>query len=231
MEKLLEEYAEVRARLDDETPSRPFPPASPEAIAAYESSLPAPLPPSYRRFLAKHDGWARFWGAMWLGGAGGEARGWIEGRIALWRRHVGPQHGEGEWFDPEAQIVIGADDNFGFLVFARDASPDGERAVLDMPRGFEENRWDTFEDFIRAQLEFRKRALSRALSDKSGAMIPIASDAKPTVRIKKPVEEKKASGLRPQASGQKKKKKAKPAAKKSKPKTKTKGKTKAKKRR
>ncbi|MGC4090291.1 MAG: SMI1/KNR4 family protein [Polyangiaceae bacterium] len=48
----------------------PNPSASPQAIAAAEERLGLPLPPSYRAFLAKHDGWPRcFDGASLLGTA------------------------------------------------------------------------------------------------------------------------------------------------------------------
>src|SRR5262245_4950338 len=120
LDALLGEYAAVRARLDllegdaGDDASRPFPPASAAEIAAYEQSFPATLPPSYLEFLRRHDGWARFWGAMWLAGASGPARTVIDERIALWRKHVGPmKESDDVWFDPVTQIVIGADDNFG----------------------------------------------------------------------------------------------------------------------
>jgi hypothetical protein len=187
LDRLLTQYAAVRARLDElegdkgDDASRPFAPASAGAIAKLEASLPAPLPPSYRKFLARHDGWANFWGALWLAGASGKARAWIDARVADWRKHVGPmKEDDGEWFDPAAQIVLGADDNGGFLVFAREAGPDGERAVLDMPRCFEENRWDNFETFLAAQLDYRRRAVAKA----EGSASP--RDAKPTLQIRKP---------------------------------------------
>jgi hypothetical protein len=48
----------------------PNPAASPSAIAAAEERLGAPLPPSYRSFLLRHDGWPRFFeGASLLGTA------------------------------------------------------------------------------------------------------------------------------------------------------------------
>lgn len=48
----------------------PNPPASELAIAAVEQRLGRSLPPSYRAFLAQHDGWPRFFeGATLLGTA------------------------------------------------------------------------------------------------------------------------------------------------------------------
>jgi len=48
----------------------PNPGASPSAIAAVEQRILHPLPPSYREFLALHDGWPRFFeGATLLGTA------------------------------------------------------------------------------------------------------------------------------------------------------------------
>ncbi|HET7542458.1 MAG TPA: SMI1/KNR4 family protein [Polyangiaceae bacterium] len=48
----------------------PNPGASASAIAAVEARIAQPLPPSYREFLAVHDGWPRFFeGATLLGTA------------------------------------------------------------------------------------------------------------------------------------------------------------------
>lgn len=48
----------------------PNPGAAPEAIRSAEARLGAPLPPSYREFLARYDGWPRFFeGASLLGTA------------------------------------------------------------------------------------------------------------------------------------------------------------------
>lgn len=48
----------------------PNPGASPRAIHAVEERIGRPLPPSYREFLAQHDGWPRFFeGATLLGSA------------------------------------------------------------------------------------------------------------------------------------------------------------------
>lgn len=48
----------------------PNPKASARAIAAAEARIGQPLPPSYRAFLAEHDGWTRFFdGASLLGTA------------------------------------------------------------------------------------------------------------------------------------------------------------------
>ena len=48
----------------------PNPGASQLAIAAVEERISHPLPPSYRQFLAEHDGWPRFFeGATLLGTA------------------------------------------------------------------------------------------------------------------------------------------------------------------
>jgi hypothetical protein len=55
--------------------------------------------------------------------------------------------------------VIGADDNGGFLALGAQAGEDGEREVLDIPRGFVENTWPSFVDFVRAQHRYRTRDL------------------------------------------------------------------------
>jgi hypothetical protein len=48
----------------------PNPAAAPSAVLALETRLGVPLPPSYRAFLSRHDGWPRcFEGASLLGSA------------------------------------------------------------------------------------------------------------------------------------------------------------------
>lgn len=56
-------------------PLAPPPPATAEAIAHAEQRIGRPLPPSYRDFLAMHDGWPQFFQGASLLGARQLARG------------------------------------------------------------------------------------------------------------------------------------------------------------
>jgi hypothetical protein len=65
------------ARLDPRggMPLCPPPPATAEAISHAERRIGRPLPPSYREFLAVHDGWPQFFQGAALLGARQLARG------------------------------------------------------------------------------------------------------------------------------------------------------------
>jgi hypothetical protein len=169
LDALLADYARVSAALDairGDSPdaSRPMPPASAAALDAYAERLGGALPPSYRAFLERHDGWAEFWGATWIAGAAGEARRYVDEQLASRKRY---DRRLGSLDHPDIEIegrryaVIGGNDNGGFLALGDVAGPDGERAVLDLPRGFVENEWPSFLDFLHQQYGCRLRALER----------------------------------------------------------------------
>lgn len=162
LQELLDDYARVRRILDEadernpDQRSRPLPPATTEDIVAFEVKRGLTLPPSYRRFLELHNGWARFWGAMWIAGVGGEAEVYVRGQIAEWRKYMSAPAGPDD-LDFDRHLIIGADDNGGFLALDLTARADGERDLLDMPRGFVENRWTSFGEFVEDQHRYRSR--------------------------------------------------------------------------
>lgn len=170
---ILKSYAEIRRRLDalegltddDETLSRPLPAATPGAIAALEAELETSLPPSYRAFLEQHNGWAGFWGAMWIAGADGDSQTYVREQLEEAAEYTDLEVPAPGWIggvEGERYIVLGADDNGGFLAFSNDRDAGGERRVLDIPRGLVENEWATFDAFVRAQHRYRERDLERA---------------------------------------------------------------------
>jgi hypothetical protein len=63
-------------------------------------------------------------------------------------------------------IVIGADDNYGFLALGRRPDSQGEREVLDIPRGFVENRWPSFRHFVEDQLALRQAEVEKLIPGK-----------------------------------------------------------------
>jgi hypothetical protein len=187
---LLADYARLKERLDDargrtgDRASRPFPPATPGEIADLERRLGGALPASYHAFLEQHDGWARFWGAMWLAGATGEARRHVDDQLRHWKRHVplgSPDHADLE-IEGKRYWVIGADDNGGFLALGEARAADGERPVLDVPRGFVENEWPSFLEFVRAQHRFRGTELEQ-LAEAANDPPAVAQD-RPTIRVR-----------------------------------------------
>jgi len=223
---LLKEYAEVRASVDrieewtDEDASKPFAPATEAMIARYEREIGHRLPPSFRAFLALHDGWQSFWGAMWIGGTAGKAHKWVAAQVAEWRKYVkrpiGSPDDDPECFDPAEFTIIGADDNGGFLVFGRREGPGGEREVLDMPRGFAENRWPTFRAFVEDQLRCRKRDLATAKRDSwdEDTVPDLPTSVGKKSPEQKPAKPAKKKPAKPAKKKPAKKKPAKPAKKK-----------------
>lgn len=104
--ELMERWVEaVHRKLEAERapgdpPSRLFPPARPEQLAALEAELGGILPRSYRWFLECSDGWTGFWFGMSLLGTAGPARAALEVELAE-AMEAGPGHFAGV-------VVLGA---------------------------------------------------------------------------------------------------------------------------
>ena len=156
---------DVAEDVDGERASKRMLPAKATDIVKLEKSKGLKLPPSYQEFLLHSDGWARFWGAMWIAGTGGKAHKYVQGQIKHWRKYLNKPHGEDD-LDFDRHFIIGADDNGGFLAFSHEADARGEREVLDMPRGFVENRWPTFRAFAEAQRKYRAHDLQKLTAPK-----------------------------------------------------------------
>jgi len=166
LEELLDDYARVRQLLDaaegeEDEPSQPHAPASDEELKILEQRTGWPLPQSYRAFLRKHNGWEQFWGAMWIAGTGGATRRYVDDQLTRWKKYSNPKSQDHEDIEIEGKryFVIGADDNGGFLALG-DADASGERPVLDIPRGYVQNEWPSFLEFVRAQHKFRTHDLA-----------------------------------------------------------------------
>src|SRR5689334_8426983 len=75
-EKTLQRIYWLHTALSELAPDRndglvPNPPATEESLDRAEKRIGQPLPPSYREFLLRHDGWPRFlYGATLLGTVG-----------------------------------------------------------------------------------------------------------------------------------------------------------------
>jgi hypothetical protein len=152
------EEADRGEPLEPDQRSHPFPPATEAELRAFEKKLGSPLPPSYRRFLELHNGWQCFWGGTWIGGVTGKAKRWVDARL---RAALKSKLKNWEW-NPKTDLVLGASDNGGFLVFDATAGKNGERRVLDCPRGtFAENEFDSFADLLATQLRCREREVAK----------------------------------------------------------------------
>ncbi len=144
--------------LEAEYRSRPFPPATEAEIRAFEKAHGQPLPPSFRAFLKIHNGWQCFWGAFWITGVSGPAKRRVDARLREAIKDDVLAHAE---WSPKENLVLGADDNYGFLVFDGKPSKNGERKVLDCPRGFPENTFASFADLLAVQLACREKEIAK----------------------------------------------------------------------
>ena len=116
-------------------------PAPEEALHALEERLGRPLPPSYRAFLALHDGWAMAFGGADLLSAADVDGGRLAERIGRWRRQAIAAGDAGA----AHAVVVGAHPATATLLWLdpADMTADGEWAVFLDHHG-EEGRWAGF---------------------------------------------------------------------------------------
>jgi predicted DNA-binding WGR domain protein len=126
-------------------------------IKAFEKQLGYALPPSYREFLALHNGWQCFWGSTWISGVSGKALSCIHSRLKEGKKYFL----KGAEWNPDRDLVLGADDNGGFLVFSSKVQKNGEREVLDCPSGYIENTFKSFTELLAVQLRCWERDIAK----------------------------------------------------------------------
>jgi len=141
----------------------PNPCAAPSAIAAAEQRLGRALPPSYREFLRRHDGWPRFFeGATLLGCSTIGLRVYDDLARAAFEAAETPVPDVGPPTRPRqhALIAFGADLQ-GTTLFAFDASapqPNGELEVIAWLNEIGVRR-PSFADFLEFVLELTEAEL------------------------------------------------------------------------
>lgn len=169
--QLIEHILQLQTRIQQAAPFRDFglkpnPRAAEPAILAAEARLARPLPPSYRAFLRRYDGWPRFFeGATLLGTANLGLRVYEDMvRAALEAAEtpvpdVGPPARRRDRLPP--LIPFGADMQ-QTTVFAFDASSpeaDGELSVIAWVNEIGVRRAN-FEDFLEMVVELCEAELS-----------------------------------------------------------------------
>jgi SMI1 / KNR4 family (SUKH-1) len=148
----------------------PNPRSSRHAIAAAEQRLGHALPPSYRAFLTKHDGWPRFFeGATLLGTANLGKRCYEEAARATFDAAETPVPDLGPpGSQPTRRVLI----PFGIdlqatTIFAFNPSvttSDGEYEVIAWVNEIG-MRYDSFTSFLQAVLELSEAELSGRLAE------------------------------------------------------------------
>lgn len=172
---LLSEIRRVQTEIMWVAPHRdvglvPNPRSSRRAIAAAEQRLGWPLPPSYRAFLAKHDGWPRFFeGATLLGTANLGKRCYEEAAHATFDAAETPVPDLGPpGSQPPRRVLI----PFGIdlqatTIFAFNpslATSDGEYEVIAWVNEIG-MRYESFTAFLSAVLELSEAELAERLAE------------------------------------------------------------------
>ncbi len=144
----------------------PNPSASKKAIARAERRIGRALPPSYREFLAEHDGWPRFFeGASLLGTSELGKKSYADLARAVFEAaetpvpDIGPPSRPGG--RPSTIIPFGIDPQ-GTSLFAFNPdvlSPSGEMQVIAWVSEIGA-RSDDFEDFLRMALDISRADLA-----------------------------------------------------------------------
>jgi hypothetical protein len=170
----------------------PNPSATESAIAAAEARIGRALPPSYREFLAQHDGWTRFYeGASLLGTASlglplyGELTRSIFASAETPVPDLAPPSRSRS--GPERLIPFGVDAD-ATTVFAFDADrvdANGELEVVCWINeiGVKRESFSSFLEFIEELCEAElANAVSPTLKDES-AVVPHESNRAPAARV------------------------------------------------
>jgi len=128
-------------------------PAAPDAIDALEAAAGFALPPSYRAFLAQHDGWRGFWADLDFLSCGAADRAKYRANIAeTLDAHSDIDPGEKI---PADALYIAASRDTPSLIYLdpRSRRPDGELDVVRYGREGEQSRHDSLVEMLEEQLD------------------------------------------------------------------------------
>ena len=148
------------------------PPARGEDIAAAERKNAFVFPPSYRAFLALHNGWLHFWPDWSLLGVSGNLTGAMRRDVrdslrlakdavetdaemddkdpaAAWAELERQERRSPKVIHPLRHPVVGTSFNGGLLLFDRNRAHGGEPEVVAVRNGQLEGRWGSFLQLLR----------------------------------------------------------------------------------
>ena len=144
---------------DEDLVGTPANPCSPSELARVESILGATLPPSYRRFLELHNGWPDFAGEARILSSQDLETDWVRDRI----KSLGFLFEESENPDPFKSggmpVVLGVDEQSYLVMEPWSRRDDGEMELVAYNLTLIEHRFETFEQFLRHDLELTNRLI------------------------------------------------------------------------
>lgn len=160
LEEAKRKYAELAQ--DEDRPNKLGPPAGPAQLAALEKRLGRALPPSYRAFLELHNGWAEFSGNSKLLAVEDHGEAWVSERIAYW-----DQLFEDDDVNPFKRgclpVLFGEDENHFLVLDPSTVRDDGEMDFIDFDYTEDFERYRTFTDFLREDLEITRRLIAQQI--------------------------------------------------------------------
>jgi hypothetical protein len=144
-----------RLRRDEEVDEKLGPPATPQQLAELERLLGKSLPPSYRAFMALHNGWDEFQGDFQLLSVEDRQSAMVKARS----EEMGAFFPEQELENPFATwgFLVALGQTSGRLTFldTRAVDADGEMEVAAFEYTEEEARFASFAEFLKDDLKLQ----------------------------------------------------------------------------
>jgi hypothetical protein len=159
LEKLIGDLADaMRERdsllFDEEYPHTLGKPASAKQLAALESRLGAPLPPSYRAFLELHNGWEKFTGGAKLLATEDHEAAWVKQFVdSMDTLFYEQPKVENPFAVGAIPILAGEDVNKYLVLDPRKVGSDGEMTFVQYEYTRKERRFKNFTQFLQHELK------------------------------------------------------------------------------
>lgn len=156
MERLIDEIVAVqrdvdRLAFDEEYPHELGAPALPHQILCVERALGAPLPPSYRAFLERHNGWKDFTGDAAILSAEDYGSAWLKKRLDELNT-LFYEVGENPFKRGAIPILLGEDARNMVALDPRTLRSNGEMDFISFDIVTEEARFEDFPSFLAHKL-------------------------------------------------------------------------------
>jgi SMI1/KNR4 family protein SUKH-1 len=162
IQNLLEAQVRYERLAFDEENDHPLgPPCTPQQIRSLEKRLGNALPPSYRAFMERHNGWTNFAADAKLLAVEDHSSDWVKDRL-LDMQELFPDTDQEDPFQQGAMLVlIGEDSDEVLYVDPRTMRPDGEMDFVALDIVQETQRFPDFISFLEYKLDLFKRLIDR----------------------------------------------------------------------